>query len=180
RVDQLAKQLNNENSKIAKAAKEMGNNSAVNADRCFDGLDAFEKVINSDANYIILATPPGFRPTHLQAAIAAGKNIFTEKPVATDVAGIRKVLAGYEEAKKKGLHIAAGTQRRHQHPYLETMKRIHGGEIGDITGLRAYWNGQGIWFRERTELEKHGIKPTDLAYQMHNWYHFVWTCGDHI
>ena len=66
--------------------------------------DAFEKVINSGANYIILATPPGFRPIHLAAAVAAGKNIFTEKPVATDAAGIRKVLETNEIAKSKVSH----------------------------------------------------------------------------
>ncbi len=180
RVDGLRRQLNNADSRKAQAAKKVGNVTELSEDRCFVGLDAYEKVINSDANYIILATPPGFRPTHLQAAIAARKNIFTEKPVGTDCAGIRKVLAANEEAKKYGLHIAAGTQRRHQPAYLEVMKRIHSGEIGDITSLRAYWNGQGIWFRDREELVKHGEKATDLAYQLHNWYHFVWICGDHI
>jgi predicted dehydrogenase len=158
----------------------LGNSVDLPEDRCFAGLDAYEKVINSDANYIILATPPGFRPLHLQAAVAAGKNIFTEKPVGTDIAGIRKVLAAYEEAQKKGLHIAAGTQRRHQLGYVETMKRIHDGAIGDLTAMRAYWNGNGIWFHNRADLAKLGVKDTDLAYQLYNWYHFVWTCGDHI
>src|SRR5262245_32516389 len=106
--------------------------SAPSDDHCFSGFDAFEKVLGSDVNYIILATPPGFRPQHLKAAVAAGKHIFTEKPVAVDGSGIRTVLGVYEEAKAKGLGIAAGTQRRHQTGYLETMKRIHDGAIGDI------------------------------------------------
>ena len=160
--------------------KKLGNKVDLPEERCFAGLDAYDKVINSDANYIILATPPGFRPPFLQAAVAAGKNIFTEKPVGVDGPGIRKVLAAYEESKKKNLCIAAGTQRRHQRGYLETMKRIHDGAIGNIVALRGYWDGQGIWFRPRQELSKHGIQPTDLAYQLHNWYHFCWTCGDHI
>jgi predicted dehydrogenase len=161
--------------------KKLGNKVDLPEDRCFAGVDAYQKVINSDANYIILATPPGFRPTHLQAAVAAGKHIFTEKPVGVDGPGIRKVLNAYEEAqKKKNLCIVAGTQRRHQNGYLEAMKRIHGGEIGDVVGLRGYWNGQGIWFRNRSELAQHSIPDSDLAYQLHNWYHFVWTCGDHI
>ena len=101
-------------------------------ERCFVGLDAYQKVIATDVNYVILATPPGFRPEHLKAAVAAGKNIFTEKPVAVDGPGIRTVLAAYEEAKKKGLGIGAGTQRRHQAGYLETMKRVQDGAIGDI------------------------------------------------
>src|SRR5579885_457958 len=162
------------------AAKKFGNTVNVPDDRCFVGLDCHDKVIASGANYIILATPPGFRPVCIQAAVAAGKNIFTEKPVGVDGAGIQKVYAAYEEAKKKGLHIAAGTQRRHQTAYLEAMKRVHGGEIGDVTALRAYWNGTGIWFRKRDELKRHNIPDSDLAYQLHNWYHFLWTCGDHI
>jgi len=82
--------------------------------------------------------------------------------------------AGAEEAKKKKLAIVAGTQRRHQTGYLETMKRIHGGAIGEIVAARAYWNGGNIWFRKRE------TNMTDAAYQCHNWYHFMWICGDHI
>jgi predicted dehydrogenase len=160
--------------------KKLGNTVDLPDDRCFSGLDAYEKVINSPANYIILATPPGFRPLHLQAAVAAGKNIFTEKPVCVDGPGGRKVLAAYEEAAKKKIAIAAGTQRRHQRSYLETMKRIHEGEIGDITALRAYWNGTGIWFHPREDLKGKVEQVTDLAYQLYNWYHFLWVCGDHI
>ena len=80
----------------------------------------------------MLATPPGFRPQHIEATIKAGKHLFAEKPVAVDGTGIRKVLAAYEEAKKKGLSVVAGTQRRHQAGYLESMKRIHDGAIGDL------------------------------------------------
>jgi predicted dehydrogenase len=106
--------------------------------------------------------------------VKAGKNLFTEKPVAVDPAGVRTVLAAYDESVKKGLRIIAGTQRRHQLGYLETMKRVHAGEIGDIAALRVYWNGQSIWFHER----KPGM--TDVAYQLNNWYHFLWVCGDQI
>ena len=86
----------------------------MSRDAASSGLDAYKKVIDSGVNYVILATPPGFRPIHLEAAVAAGKNIFTEKPVGVDGPGIRKVLDAYEEAKKKGLDIVGGTQRRHQ------------------------------------------------------------------
>ncbi len=156
--------------------KGLGNKANVPEDRCFTGTDAFEKVINTpEVNYIILATPPGFRPPHLQAAINAGKHVFAEKPVAVDGPGVRKCLEVYEEANKRKLGVAAGTQRRHQGPYIETIKRIHEGAIGDIQSLRCYWNNRNdIWFRPR--------KPgqTDLDYQVHNWYHFLWLCGDHI
>ncbi|WP_020469890.1 Gfo/Idh/MocA family protein [Zavarzinella formosa] len=140
----------------------------------FHGLDAFEKVLKSDAELVILATPPGFRPYHLEAAINAGKHIFTEKPVAVDVTGIRKVLGLVAKAKEKNLAVVAGTQRRHQTGYLETIKQLHDGAIGEITSARAYWNGNGIWFRDR----RPGM--TDAEYQLNNWYHFNWLCGDHI
>jgi predicted dehydrogenase len=142
--------------------------------RCFAGLDAYKKVIDSGCNYIILATPPGFRPIHLEAAINAGKNVFTEKPVAVDGPGIRKVFEAYEEAKRKKLGVAAGTQRRHQNGYIETMKRIHGGEIGEIRSARCYWNQGILWSRK----PKAGMTP--LEAQVNNWYNFTYLCGDHI
>jgi len=153
--------------------KELGNKVNLTG-RVFTGLDAYKQVLDSGVNYIILATPPGFRPLHLQAAVAAGKNIFTEKPVAVDGPGIRKVLHAYEDAKKQKLAIVAGTQRRHQLGYLETMKRLHGGDIGELVGGRCYWNQGILWKNDR----KPGM--TDLQYQMRNWYGFVWLCGDHI
>jgi predicted dehydrogenase len=157
-----------------KKVQELGNNVEVEG-RCFSGLDAYKQVINSGANYIILATTPGFRPIHLEAAVAAGKNIFTEKPVGVDGPGIRTVLAAYEEAQKKGLHIVAGTQRRHQAPYLETMKQIHDGAIGDIVGGRGYWM-QGILWARAPKPEM----TSDVAKQIWNWYNYTWLCGDHI
>lgn len=154
--------------------KQMGNAVDVEG-RCFSGLDAYKQVIDSGANYIILATSPGFRPIHLQAAVAAGKNIFTEKPVGVDGPGIRKVLEAYEEAQKKGLHIAAGTQRRHQLPYIETLKRIHDGAIGDLVGGQFYWMQGILWARDpRPEMK------SDVAKQIWNWYNYTWLCGDHI
>jgi predicted dehydrogenase len=141
--------------------------------RTFIGLDAYEKVI-ANCDLVILATPPGFRSIMIAAAVAAGKNIFTEKPVAVDGAGVRRCLAAYEEAQKKNLKIVAGTQRRHQTNYLESMKRIHGGDIGDIVAGRCYWNMGKLWHADR--------KPqmSDLEYQIRNWLYFVWLSGDHI
>jgi predicted dehydrogenase len=144
-------------------------------DRCYTGFDAYQKVLGtSSVNYIILATPPGFRPVHLKAAVDAGKQIFTEKPVAVDGPGIRSVLATYEAAKAKGLAIAAGTQRRHQLGYLETMKLIHGGQIGEIVAARCYWNQGGLWKKDRQE------GWSDLEWQLRNWLYFTWLSGDHI
>ena len=146
----------------------------VTDDRVFTGFDAFQKVLASDANYIILATPPGFRPQHLEAAVAAGKHIFAEKPVAVDGAGIRKVLAVYEEAKKKGLGVGAGTQRRHQTGYIETLKRVQDGAIGNIVAARAYWNQGALWNKPRE------AGWTDMEWQLRNWLYFTWLYGDHI
>jgi myo-inositol 2-dehydrogenase/D-chiro-inositol 1-dehydrogenase len=154
--------------------KKHGDKVQVSDERCFVGFDAFEKVIASDANYIILATPPGFRPRHLKAAVAAGKNIFTEKPVAVDGHGIRTTLAAYEQARAKGLAIAAGTQRRHQTGYVETMKRIEQGAIGQIVAARCYWNQGGLWKKDRKE------GWSDLEWQLRNWLYFTWLSGDHI
>jgi len=148
----------------------------VTPETTYVGLDAFQKVIDSGVQMVILASPPGFRPTHLEAAVKKGLNIFTEKPVATDVAGIQKVMGLVEESKKKGLAIVAGTQRRHQKGYLQTIAKLQNDKaIGDILAARVYWNNtNSIWFRKREE----GM--SDVAYQLHNWYHFCWLCGDHI
>ena len=154
--------------------KNHGDKIDVPADRCFVGFDAYQKVIASDINYVILATPPGFRPGHLKAAVEAGKNIFTEKPVAVDGPGIRTCLEAYEEAKAKGLFIGAGTQRHHQTGYLETLKQIHGGAIGEIVAARCYWNQGSIWKKDRQSTW------SDMEYQMRNWYYYTWLCGDHI
>jgi myo-inositol 2-dehydrogenase / D-chiro-inositol 1-dehydrogenase len=106
----------------------------------FIGFDAYQHAI-AMADVVILATPPGFRPSHFEEAVRQGKHIFMEKPVAVDGPGVRKVLAAAEEAKKKNLKVAVGLQRHHQKPYIETIKRLHDGAIGDIVAMRAYWNG---------------------------------------
>jgi len=152
----------------------------VNDDSKFIGFDAYKKAIEM-ADVVILATPPGFRPIHFEEAIRQNKHVFTEKPVATDAPGIRKFLAAAEEAKKKNLKVGVGLQRHHQLGYIETLKRLHDGAIGDIVAMRCYWNGTTPWVRTRAELEeKAGLKLTEMEYQMRNWYYFVWACGDHI
>jgi myo-inositol 2-dehydrogenase / D-chiro-inositol 1-dehydrogenase len=146
----------------------------------FVGFDAYKHAI-ALADVVILATPPGFRPPHLEEAVRQGKNIFTEKPLAVDGPGVRKVLAAAEEAKKKNLKVGVGLQRHHQLGYIETMQRLHDGAIGDIVAMRCYWNGNSPWVKYRAELEKQAGRPlTEMEYQMRNWYYFVWLCGDHI
>ena len=123
---------------------------------------------------MILATPPGFRASHFKAAIEAGKNVFMEKPVAMDGPGYRLLYQAADLSKQKNLKVAAGTQRRHQAGYIETIKRLKDGAIGDIVTLRAYWvNGGPIWHRGEQG-------STDLERQIRNWYHYIWLSGDHI
>jgi predicted dehydrogenase len=144
-------------------------------DRCFVGFDAYQKLLAlSDINYVILATMPHFRHIHLRAAVEAGKNVFMEKPVAVDGPGIRSVIESGEIAKQKGLSIVAGTQRRHQPDYQDTIKRIQDGAIGDILVGRAYWNGSELWHHGRN------ADWSEMEYQCRNWYYFTWLCGDHI
>jgi predicted dehydrogenase len=154
--------------------KKHGDKLDVSEDRKFVGFDAYQKALDCGVDLAILATPPGFRPIHLAAAIAAGKHVFMEKPVATDSGGVRSVLASAEEAKKKGLAIGVGLQRRHENRYLETIKRLHDGAIGDILYTRVYWNGAGVWVRPRKDGQ------TEMDYQMRNWYYFTWLGGDEI
>ncbi len=139
----------------------------------FIGFDAYKQAI-AQCDLAILATPPGFRPVHFEEAVRQGKNAFMEKPVAVDAPGIRRVLAAVEEAKKKGLKIGAGLQRHHQPSYMEAVKRLQDGAVGDITSMRCYWLGNA-----REGLDR---KPdeTEMQYQIRNWYFFTWLSGDHI
>ena len=152
----------------------------VAAENQFLGFDGYKKAI-ALADVVILATPPGFRPMQFEEAVRQGKHVFTEKPVCVDPAGYRRFMAAAQEAKKKNLKVGVGLQRHHQAGYLETIKRIWDGQIGDITAMRAYWNGNTPWRNKRAELEaRHGRKLTEMEYQLRNWYYFVWLCGDHI
>ncbi|MFB3789495.1 MAG: Gfo/Idh/MocA family oxidoreductase [bacterium] len=140
----------------------------------FVGFKAYQEVVKADVDYVILTTPPCYRPEILEAAVEAKKNVFMEKPAAVDPPGIRRIIAAGEKAKSLGLSIAAGSQRRHQADYIETIKRLHDGAIGDIMNLQVFWCGGPIGFRPRTP------NMTDLEWQIRNWYHFGWLSGDHI
>ena len=146
----------------------------VPKERQFVGFDGYKALLDSDIDLVLIATPPGFRPIHFEAAVNAGKHVFAEKPVAVDPAGVRRFLAAAKKSKEKDLLVQIGLQRRHEPAYIETIKRLQDGAIGDIVAARAYWNGGGVWTRNR--------KPgqTEMEYQMTNWYYFNWLCGDHI
>lgn len=145
-------------------------------DHMFWGFDCHEKLAQCDADLLMMATTPAFRGRQLMAAIKAGKHVFTEKPVATDVAGCKEVMAASKLAQEKGLAIVAGTQRRHEFSRVELMKRIHDGAIGELVGGQCYWYGEGIWFRGLPN----DPKMSEMEWQCHNWYHFTWLSGDQI
>jgi predicted dehydrogenase len=140
----------------------------------FTGFDGYKSVIDSNVEMVLLVTPPGFRPLHFEAAIAAGKHVFMEKPVAVDVPGVRRILKANEMAKQKNLAVAVGLQRRHEKAYIETIDELRSGIIGDLICSRVYWNSEGVWLNPRQPGE------SELQYQMRNWYYFNWICGDHI
>ncbi|MBX3443478.1 MAG: Gfo/Idh/MocA family oxidoreductase [Planctomyces sp.] len=171
--DELTRSLSNIKGVLADAAKDKID---VPEDRQFVGFDAYQKVIDSGVDMVILATPPGFRPMHFEAAVNAGKHVFMEKPVAVDAPGVRQVLAAAKVADQKGLKVGVGLQRRHQECYLDLVQRVHDGAIGDLLALRVYWNGGGVWDPRRTREECSG----EMEYQMRNWYYYNWLCGDHI
>ena len=154
--------------------KKYGDRIDLPEERVFVGFDAYEKAIAAGADVVLIATSPGFRPIHYAAAIAAGKHVFMEKPCCIDAPGFRSLLETNKLADEKNLKVVVGLQRRYQASYLNGIKKIHDGEIGDVILCQAYWNGGEPWFRDRTP------EMTEMEYQMRNWYHFVWLCGDNI
>ncbi len=139
----------------------------------FVGFDGYKKAI-ALADVVILTTPPGFRPIHFEEAVNQGKQIFMEKPVATDPAGIKRVLDAAVIARQKKLNVVVGLQRHYQNSYRELYKKYKEGLIGEIVSAQAWWNNEGVWVNPRK------YNQTEMEYQMRNWYYFNWLCGDHI
>jgi len=154
---------------------EVADRVTVDADHRFAGFDAYEKLIQTDVDVVLLAAPPHFRPAHLKACVDAGKHVFAEKPVAVDAPGIRAVLAACEEAKKKDLSIVSGLMFRYERAKQEMMKRIHDGAIGDVVAIQTTYNCGPPWFRNKDRQPDW----TEMEYQMRNWYPFTWLSGDH-
>jgi myo-inositol 2-dehydrogenase / D-chiro-inositol 1-dehydrogenase len=152
----------------------LGDKCKITDDKCFIGLDAYKQVIDSGVDMVILATPPGFRPAHIRYAAEKGKHIFAEKPVATDPAGVRSILESGKIIDEKKISLVVGTQRRHMPSYLETIRRIHDGAIGDVLGGECYWLQAGVRMFPREQ------GWSDLEWQIRNWWYFTWLSGDHI
>ena len=155
--------------------KVAGDKVKVEPDQIFHGLDAYQKVINSGVDVVLLASPPGFRPAHIKAAIDAGKHVFAEKPMAVDAPGVRAVLAAAEEAKKKNLSLVSGFCWRSHFPKRETFEKVHNGAVGDIHTIYSTYNTGPV---KPDTVRKDGW--TDMETQVRNWYQFTWLSGDHI
>jgi predicted dehydrogenase len=144
-------------------------------EKCFIGLDAYKKVLEEDINYVIMATPPYFRPEQFQAAVEARKHVFMEKPVAVDPVGARSIMASAKQATAAGLCVITGTQRHHQRDYVEIYRRVAGeGAMGKIVSANAYWNGGKLWHRD--------LEPgwSDMEWMLRDWVNWTWLSGDHI
>jgi len=164
-------------SSLAKMRKAFSSKVKVTPETSFLGFDAYKKVMAmKEVDVVMLTTPPAFRPTMVKAALEAGKHLFVEKPGAVDPVGVRSLLASAELADRKGLSIVVGTQQRWQPQYLELIKRIHDGKLGDIVGGQAYWN----WGHSKWHFENRKPEWSDMEWQIRCWPYFVWLSGDHI
>jgi predicted dehydrogenase len=147
----------------------------VDPEHHFVGFDSFEKLIRSDVDIVLLTTPPGYRPQHFEAAIRAGKHVFTEKPIATDPVGVRRFMAAAKLAEEKKLTVMAGAQRHADRPYVETVEKIHNGAIGEILALNSNYLSGPVWHANARDP-----KWGDMEWEHRNWYSFIWICGDQI
>jgi len=149
-------------------------NAELDDSMCFTGFDAYKRVIESDVDIVILATPPYFRPEHFQACVEARKHVFMEKPVAVDPVGARAIMAASKQAEAAGLCVVTGTQRRHEWSYQNLLARVKAGMIGDITATNVYWNMGKLWH----------VKPqsgmNEMEYMIRDWVNWTWLSGDHI
>jgi predicted dehydrogenase len=154
----------------------IGDKVNVPAARRFTGLDAYQKVLGSGVDVVILTTPPGFRPLHFKAAVEAGKHIFLEKPMATDAPGVRSVMASVDLAKQKGLAVCAGFCLRYDYARRALFQKIHEGAIGEVRALyHSYLTGP---VKPMPPASDRKPEWGDVEWQVRNWYNFVWTCGD--
>ena len=151
-----------------------GSRVQVPAERVFVGFDAYKAAIDSGADVVILATPPHFRPMHLDAAVRADKHVFCEKPMAVDAPGLRMVIDAARMAERKGLSLVSGFCWRYSSPERATYERIHNGAIGDIRSMHVTYHTSPLAQVPRQ------AGWSDMEWQMRNWKHMIWLSGDHI
>jgi predicted dehydrogenase len=171
--DRLEKSLNE--LRDAKRSPAIQNKIKVSPDHHFVGFEAYQKLVNSDVDIVMLATPPGYRPMHFEAAVNAKKHVFAEKPFGTDPAGVKRFMAAAKKSEELKLTVMSGAQRRSQREYVETVDKIKNGVIGDIVATYANWIGTPVIFQKERDP-----KWKDMTWQHRQWYSFVWICGDQI
>jgi predicted dehydrogenase len=147
----------------------------VDAEHRFTGFDAYKKLIASDIDIVMLCTPPGYRPEHFEAAVNAKKHVFCEKPIATDPVGTRRFMAAAKKSQELKLSVVSGAQRHADREYVETVKKIKDGAIGEVSALYARYLSGPVW-HEKDRKANWG----DMEYEHRNWYSFIWICGDQI
>jgi predicted dehydrogenase len=150
----------------------------VDPEHRFVGFDAFKKVVASDIDIVMLATPPGYRPEHFEAAVDAKKHVFCEKPFGTDPVGVQRFMKAAKKSEELKLSVMSGAQRRHARDYVDTVKKIQDGAIGDVAALYAYWVGSPVFPVGRPENRKPNWQG--MTWQHRQWYSFVWISGDQI
>lgn len=163
---------------LAQLRREYADQIDVPPERIFVGLDAYQKAIDCGVDLVVMATPPGFRPEHYAYAIQKGKHVFMEKPCCTDAPGYRWLVATNELADKKKLKVVVGLQRHHQAGYIQGVREIHEGKLGEILFLRVYWNGLGGGARDLGPRPQND--PKEMEFQIRNWGCFRWLYGDNI
>ncbi len=147
----------------------------VEPDHHFVGFDAYQKLIHSDLDIVMLTTPPGYRPIHFEAAVEAGKHVFAEKPIATDATGVRRFMAAGRKAAEKKLTVMSGAQRHEDKPYVESVAKVHNGAIGEIVALHSNYLSGPVFHAQARDA-----KWGDMEWEHRNWYSFLWLCGDQI
>lgn len=161
--------------KSYKAIKEIHPKKVViDEDHKFIGFDAYRKLLESDVDVVLLATPPSFRPDHLAAAIDAGKHVFAEKPMAVDAPGVRKVIASAKKAREKGLSLTSGYCFRYDNTKRAFFGKILDGEIGQIRSISSIRYGGELWYKPRQP------QWSQMEYQLRNWYYYDWLSGDFV
>lgn len=148
----------------------------VHKDRQFLGMDAYKKAIDlvAPGGVVLLATPPAFRPMHVEYAVAKGCHVFMEKSFAVDAPGLRRVLRAGKEAEKTNLKIASGLMSRHSVPLEQAVKRLHDGQIGDIITCWAYREHDPVGFTPKSP------GTSELEHQIRNYSSFTWVNGSFI
>jgi predicted dehydrogenase len=159
---------------------ELSSRVKVDAEHRFVGFEGYQKVIGSGIDIVMLATPPGYRPIHFEAAVAAKKHIFCEKPAGTDPVNVRRFMAAAKKSEELKLTVKSGAQRRSQTWYLDQYKRLRNGDIGEVVALNANWVGTPVLFFTKWPTQKRDPKWSDMEFQNRDWYSFVWICGDQI